>query len=65
MRGMWIQEREWTREETQSNKVFQEGFYLFGGIDSDGIVHNDLWLVRPYYFLNNKYISKHTFDYIA
>ena len=37
-RTMWVSEREFNKEEIQSQKVFAEGFYIFGGIDQNGAV---------------------------
>ena len=54
---MWISERGFTKEEIHDHKAFTEGFYIFGGIDSNGDVKNDLWVARPNYSINKQFIS--------
>jgi len=39
-------------------KSYPQGFYLFGGIDQHGTMHNDLWLIQPDYSFNSKMMSR-------
>lgn len=64
-RSMWVTDREHGREEPNNYRTCTEGFYIFGGVDDQGVVHNDLWLARPNYSLNQKFIHKGTCEYIA
>ena len=43
--------------EPRPNISYQEGFYLFGGIDEKNVLHNDLWLIRPDYYYNRDLLS--------
>jgi len=42
---MWVKRRVFSHEENLKGLSFQEGFYLFGGVDQKGHTHNDLWLI--------------------
>ena len=63
-RIMWAEGRQFTNEEKSRNKAYQEGFYIFGGVDSRGQTLNDLWLVKPIYTANSKQISPSTYEYV-
>ena len=60
---MWAEGRQFTAEDQEKNKHYQEGFYIFGGVDSKGQILNDLWLVKPIYSANSKQISATTYEY--
>jgi hypothetical protein len=49
---MWLVERDYSRDDLEFPRNCPEGFYIFGGADEKGVVHNDLWLARPNYTLN-------------
>ena len=63
LRQMWIKEREWTKLEIKQGKHFEQGFYLFGGVDNNNQTQNDLWLIKPHYEMNKKAIDYSTFGY--
>jgi hypothetical protein len=44
---------------------FDEGFYLFGGMNDKGELKNDLWLIEPYISENEKMLSSTTCDYVV
>lgn len=47
---MWINPRKYG--EDCAHKDYPEGLYIFGGMNSDGEVMNDLWVARPNYKQN-------------
>ena len=48
-RVMWLKDRKFTKEEILRGREYQEGFYMFGGINSQSECLNDLWLIKPNY----------------
>ena len=63
-RVMWAEAREFTREEKLKGKEFQEGFYLFGGINSANECLNDLWLIQPAHLSNKRFIHDKKYTYL-
>lgn len=47
---MWIHKR--------TDITYEEGFYLFGGVDELNVLHNDLWLMKPNYDDNKLIITR-------
>lgn len=56
-RGMWIHEREFSKEEISKGHNFKEGFYLFGGQGRDDAPLNDIWLIKPEHLTNKRSID--------
>lgn len=63
MRMMWIKKREFSSQEKAEKKNLSEGFYLFGGVDPKGNLKNDIFLIEPFYFENQKVLSLATGEY--
>lgn len=61
---MWVFERELGKDEL-FKKNYTEGFYIFGGLSEDNQPQNDLWLARPNYGENAKFLNKISCDYIG
>lgn len=49
----------------RSGLGYQEGFYIFGGMDERGVLHNDLWLAVPDYDYNRYMIAAVDHDYVG
>ena len=64
-RVMWLKDRKFTKEEIIRGREYQEGFYMFGGINSQSECLNDLWLIRPSYQTNKRFISEHNYQYLG
>lgn len=57
---MWLREQRFKADDTP----FRQGYYVFGGVDQKGQVHNDLWLIEPHYEENEFALSRVTHEYI-
>lgn len=60
---MWLKKREFSGEDKAKQVHFDEGFYLFGGMNDKGELKNDLWLIEPYLPENVKILSPSSCDY--
>lgn len=63
-RAMWLRERRFTHEEIVKGLNYQEGYYLFGGIDHQGHTHNDLWLIQPHIEENELVMMQSSFEFL-
>jgi hypothetical protein len=63
-RVMWMKRRAYSHEENLKGLSFQEGFYLFGGVDQKGHTHNDLWLIQPHIEENELLLHAFTFEFL-
>ena len=60
---MWVKERQFVKDEINKQKDYQEGFYMFGGVNNSGDKLNDLWLIKPSYSSNRRFINERDFSY--
>eukprot|EP00347_Sterkiella_histriomuscorum_P014797 403359488 len=63
-KAIWKQRRQFSDEENQSGFNFNEGIYLFGGVNQKGELQNDLWFIEPYYKESAQILTPDTFDYL-
>ncbi len=61
---MWLKKRIFSHEENLKGLSYQEGFYLFGGVDQKGHTHNDLWLIQPHYEENELVLNGSSFEFL-
>jgi hypothetical protein len=63
-RAMWLKKRVFSNEDQAKGLSFEEGFYLFGGVDQKGQTYNDLWLIQPHIEENELVLSQNSLDYL-
>ncbi len=51
-KSLWIKKRQFTDEEREEGKALRQGMYIFGGVNQNGSLLNDLWILEPYYAEN-------------
>lgn len=51
--------------DVEKQTFIDEGFYIFGGKDTNGVLLNDLWLVQPSYKKNGHQISQKDYNYLG
>lgn len=62
---MFYKPREWSKEDKDDKTYFQEGFYIFGGMNQKGELKNDIWILQPYYHENKRALSDCTYEYLG